>query len=384
MSNSNTHLIPNQAPPVPKQLNGEVNASTSFLQPPALNLDSGVDINSNTVRLESLNSPGRLSLLEQFKQEPNSSLAGPSGPCNNESTVSIDATTSFLKSTSVENHDNTMSVVQTRLSSPSSASAPSHGSSTSQLTSRKITTFRRLHPKKSMTQSPMQARLPSTPSSPLAVSVTERNVVAVPAISEPTPQVSSMPASPIIPAIELSPAYTNRPTSQAPTLHLMSQLSPSISLDGDAVISERSSASSPPSSRKAAPYRPGFQPRGLYRPLTDEFLAARKLKRDGDSASNLNRIERTKLERRLEKLISLHFPHSVVSDVSKEGMKRERRPNLSTIGRDKNRASSFFDFQSFGRLNINHPSEIWKGVIIGGLGSTKADIRGGSLWLCSL
>ena len=103
-------------------------------------------------------------------------------------------------------------------------------------------------------------------------------------------------------------------------------------------------------SRPSAPYRPGFQPRGVYRLRTDEFTEHRKQIHD------LDRIERTKLERRLEKLIDLHFP--------RDGVVKAAHPPVNR------RASSFFDF------NISdlrsRDAGLWKGVIQG----TKGDIRG--------
>ncbi|KAF8889773.1 hypothetical protein CPB84DRAFT_1419349 [Gymnopilus junonius] len=362
LSNSNTHLVPNQTPPLPKQLNG-VDTSASLLHPPVLNLEIDVNSNSNPVPSDSLNSPGKLSLLEQSKRETYSSHTWSSG---NDPLVPVDTTASPSQYTPVDSHVNAVNAVGIQRPSPSSMPTPLNGSSTSQSTSRKVTTFRRLHPKKSMAQSPMLHPV-STPSSPLLISATERSVVTAPPISEATPHVSSVPESPLIPPIELSAVHTSRLPSQA-----LSHVT-HISVASDAIAPERSSASSPLSSRKAAPYRPGFQPKGLYRSLTDEFLAVRKLKHDGDSTSGQKRIERTKLERRLEKLILLHFPHRLISDESKESSKRDDRPNLSTVGRDKRRA--FFDLQSLRHLNINNPSDIWKGVVNGGLDSTKANVR---------
>ena len=48
-----------------------------------------------------------------------------------------------------------------------------------------------------------------------------------------------------------------------------------------------------------SPYRPGFQPRGVYRYRTDDYLTARDLvKKEGQ-------VERQRLERRLEKVIAI-------------------------------------------------------------------------------
>ncbi|KAG6850596.1 hypothetical protein H0H93_011264 [Arthromyces matolae] len=113
--------------------------------------------------------------------------------------------------------------------------------------------------------------------------------------------------------------------------------------------------------RVQAPYRPGFQPRGLYRPLTDDFIAMRNLKRDGDG---MKRVERTKLHRRLEKLIDLHFPS--ISDQNSTS-----RLVLGSQTEHHRRASSFFDFD-IKKINISDPGGLWRGMVGG---SDVQDIR---------
>jgi rabenosyn-5 len=106
--------------------------------------------------------------------------------------------------------------------------------------------------------------------------------------------------------------------------------------------------------RPSAPYRPGFQPKGVYRPLTDEFLEVRRSRRD------TGRVEQTRLERRLEKLISLHFGE----DADKRTTARPKQAR---------RMSSIWelDIRSMG------PSDLWRGVIQSQLAAGgKADIRG--------
>ncbi|KAI6007845.1 FYVE zinc finger-domain-containing protein [Pisolithus marmoratus] len=110
-------------------------------------------------------------------------------------------------------------------------------------------------------------------------------------------------------------------------------------------------------SRPLAPYRPGFQPRGVYRPRTDEFFLARKTKADA------GRIERTKLERRLEKLIHLHFPISEAESAAPKRITEHRR------------ASSFFDLDISSIKNMD-AGEIWKGVLKSqAFQGAKGDIR---------
>ncbi|KII89255.1 hypothetical protein PLICRDRAFT_110137 [Plicaturopsis crispa FD-325 SS-3] len=112
-----------------------------------------------------------------------------------------------------------------------------------------------------------------------------------------------------------------------------------------------------PSPRPSAPYRPGFQPKGVYRPRTDEFVEACRAKRD------VGRIEHTKLERRLEKLINLHFS----SD-------EKRAVELGRPAANR-RASSFFDMD-FSDLKSMDAGELWRGVLQSpALQGSKADIR---------
>ncbi|KAJ7168188.1 FYVE zinc finger-domain-containing protein [Mycena crocata] len=90
-----------------------------------------------------------------------------------------------------------------------------------------------------------------------------------------------------------------------------------------------------PPRQASAPYRPGFQPKGVYRPRTDEFMAHRKA--HAISAGYAS-AERTKLERRLEKLVALHFPEE-----EKATTGAGRRPSLAPVANANRRASSFFD-----------------------------------------
>ena len=133
----------------------------------------------------------------------------------------------------------------------------------------------------------------------------------------------------------------------------------------------------PPAYRKTAPYPPGFQPKGVGRVLTDNFLSARRKKRDGDGDGGMKRVERTKLERRLEKLINLHFPLQTDGKGARDGPLHEKtRPS-----RENRRASSIFDFQTLKNVNFNDASGLWKGVVSGGLqDTTKTDIRGWHLF----
>jgi hypothetical protein len=146
-------------------------------------------------------------------------------------------------------------------------------------------------------------------------------------------------------------------------------------LNRDVSVSNR--PATPPAFRKTAPYPPGFQPKGVGRVLTDDFLSARRMKRDGDGDGGMKRVERTKLERRLEKLINLHFPVQSDSKGARDGRLHEKtRPS-----HEHRRASSIFDFQTLKNVNFNDASGLWKGVVSGGLqDTTKTDIRGWHLF----
>lgn len=106
--------------------------------------------------------------------------------------------------------------------------------------------------------------------------------------------------------------------------------------------------------RPPAPYRPGFQPKGVYRPLTDEFLEVRR------SRSDVGRVEQTRLERRLEKLINLHFGEDPDKKPTSRPKQAKKKPSIWEL-----------DIRSIG------PSDLWRGVIQNQVGAGgKADIRG--------
>ncbi|KDQ60679.1 hypothetical protein JAAARDRAFT_31656 [Jaapia argillacea MUCL 33604] len=146
----------------------------------------------------------------------------------------------------------------------------------------------------------------------------------------------------------------------------------------------------PTRTSSAAPYRPGFQPKGVYRPLTDEFIEIRNGKRD------VGRVERTRLERRLEKLIALHFPDPSASPSSPVSPATPSSPltdpeKKSTVGVGPRpaklgggggirRSSSIFELD-FKELRSRSAGDLWKGVLMGsstgsaGIGNGPGDIR---------
>jgi rabenosyn-5 len=111
--------------------------------------------------------------------------------------------------------------------------------------------------------------------------------------------------------------------------------------------------------RTRAPYRPGFQPPGFYRPLTDEFLEVRRSHRES------GRVEQTRLERRLEKLINLHFG---------EGTDKRAPARPKQVKR----------MSSIWELDIRNlgAGDLWRGVIQSQVASgSKADLRGVFLFI---
>lgn len=105
----------------------------------------------------------------------------------------------------------------------------------------------------------------------------------------------------------------------------------------------------------------------MYRPHTDEFTELRSKRADE------GRVERTKLERRLEKLIALHFPMENLADKGVSARKSEVSVNGRGKGMEKRRASSFFNID-FKNMDAG---ELWKGVLQSPMiqGSNN-DIRG--------
>ena len=97
----------------------------------------------------------------------------------------------------------------------------------------------------------------------------------------------------------------------------------------------------------------------MYRPRTDEFAEARKSKR------NAGKIEQTRLERRLEKLINLHFS---------EPSEKPKAPQPPPV---RQRKSSLF--KDLSDLRGKSASELWKDMITSQAQGEKNDIRGEEL-----
>ncbi|KAF4615391.1 hypothetical protein D9613_002945 [Agrocybe pediades] len=274
-------------------------------------------------------------------------------------------------------------------------------SSSSQATlTKKPTSFRRLQPKSPRaSQANVHSRTNSSSSSIAAVPDRKPTPIVEPANS-PTPstpvhvptklsnEISLLLSPHAIAPPQASPSIEQRisqssqqssapPNPSTDIISVQHSLSTATSVnDTESSLSLRSpqvSATSSAPSRKPAPYRPGFQPKGVYRPLTDEFLALRRSIHDGEGETGIKRVERTKLERRLEKLISLHFPDQHELLRSKETTESSIRPSLSVSGRNKHRNSLFGSFRN---LSIQDAGDIWREVVSNGLGDqSKAEVR---------
>ncbi|KAJ7197138.1 FYVE zinc finger-domain-containing protein [Mycena pura] len=170
----------------------------------------------------------------------------------------------------------------------------------------------------------------STPLNADAVAASLASVIPPPRTSSLAPQTTS-------------PSTTSRASSSDPSRQTTPAPVP-------ASVPASPSTQVPPR-QVSAPYRPGFQPKGVYRPRTDEFIAHRKAHATSTGYAS---AERTKLERRLEKLIALHFPEE-----GKKVTGTGRQPSLTQPEANR-RASSFFD------LDL-------KNILSGGGG--KEDIR---------
>ncbi|KZT28470.1 hypothetical protein NEOLEDRAFT_1175787 [Neolentinus lepideus HHB14362 ss-1] len=259
---------------------------------------------------------------------------------------------------------------------PSQAPPPKPAPST-----RKSSTFRHVPLRSANTRSPLpssplrpgatsttlHSRMPSWASQPEAPPPPQKDRVlhtipSIDTLAQPAP-IHPSPSVPVIPAVTPPPRSTSLPPPKPPAKTPSPGISPAPSHQPLPQTTPTTPVSYTPrpavsaSVRLSAPYRPGFQPKGVYRPRTDEFIELRAAKRD------VGRIERTRLERRLEKLIQLHFPPASSKDkekriARKEGIMKEKgSPNPSPM--PNRRASSFFDLDSI----KGGAEELWKGVL---------------------
>ncbi|KAA1111297.1 carboxypeptidase Y-deficient [Puccinia graminis f. sp. tritici] len=75
-----------------------------------------------------------------------------------------------------------------------------------------------------------------------------------------------------------------------------------------------------------APFRSGFQPKGVYRDRTEELITAR------NSRQESKRLEEARLQKRLEKLIQLHFPaENNQQSATQDGQQDQNQPSLINL-----------------------------------------------------
>lgn len=198
----------------------------------------------------------------------------------------------------------------------------------------------------------------------------DRALPAIPAFELQQHQPSSLPATVASSPTPIAPIHA--PTARASTLgaslvqdvvspvHLIAaSVSPSVTPTTSTSSTFPSAPRTP--ARSPAPYRPGFQPKGVYRPRTDEFVESRNRSRD------LGRIERTRLERRLEKLINLHF--------HPPGQRKVEVPEPRPV-KENRRASSFWDLD-LSDLKNKSAGDLWREVLQSQASqSGKDDVRG--------
>ncbi|KAL1744554.1 FYVE zinc finger-domain-containing protein [Schizophyllum fasciatum] len=182
--------------------------------------------------------------------------------------------------------------------------------------------------------------------------------LSLPATS-PSPSITTLPEEARPTSAASSPAPIRSAASpQHPAVSVSVPTSPRIASPGASRTSTPHSNNKPLPPTRAAPYRPGFQPKGVYRPRTDEFLAHRRIAHEGNplvpGQESHKRIERTKLERRLEKLIALHFPPA--------GAAQDEKGSLKAPSPLRRRSSLFdMDFRSMSFSDAS--SELLRGVL---------------------
>ncbi|CAE6437443.1 hypothetical protein ACGC1H_004416 [Rhizoctonia solani] len=280
---------------------------------------------------------------------PSSETAGPSSPGPSSPTSS---TAPSPRPAIVQRPGSRFRVVSNR--GPNASTQPARPSPlrpSSNLSQRTLTAHVRTLSNASTPASPSPiARIPTSASVPVSLnerlSPGNRNK-PLPAVVFPslTPPRSNTPAA--APPRSTTPVFAPTP-APAPrsTTPVVAPTPTSNTPVPYAVLSRASSASPSPANTggtacsRPAPYRAGFQPKGVYRHRTEEFEAIRAKKIDG------KRTEEKRLTRRLEKLIDLHF-----SSKEKDAPPPPNR-----------RASSFFDLD-LADLKGKSANELWRGVV---------------------
>ncbi|EGG03189.1 uncharacterized protein MELLADRAFT_78634 [Melampsora larici-populina 98AG31] len=114
---------------------------------------------------------------------------------------------------------------------------------------------------------------------------------------------------------------TSSPINSRPT-------TPALFHQATSSSSSSSKFSSLPPSHTQVPFRSGFQPKGVYRNRTDLLVSFRKGKEE------IKRLEESRLQKRLERLIDLHFPNpstSTSNSTSKDDHHTTATPLLNSF-----------------------------------------------------
>ncbi|EKM55455.1 uncharacterized protein PHACADRAFT_256089 [Phanerochaete carnosa HHB-10118-sp] len=326
---------------------------------------------SPTVTSESQNAPGPTSTQpEESPVASASSLSSSTAPAQPEASANVSPRPALGSVSSSRKGSTFRRIPLRQASSKSAASSPLRPQSTHSHTPSNLSQSIRVldptpaRPRETVNRvaSPLVAPQPTT---------SERALPPLPNLELPGPSTfqTQQTYRPYTPAHAQRTASVSNPTTASPTAvsppahfsktPILPTVSPSPPTSSVAPGSGRVTPGS--RVRTPAPYRPGFQPKGVYRPRTDEFLEARK--RNGDK----DRVEQTRLERRLEKLINLHFPHPDLMD------KHKGQANGRPQAVQNRRASSFFDID-ITSLKGKSAGDLWKGVVQAQVGG-KNDIR---------
>lgn len=95
-----------------------------------------------------------------------------------------------------------------------------------------------------------------------------------------------------------------------------------------------------------APYRPGFQAKGVYRDITENYTAARR------GRGEARRLDEGRLQKRLDKLVELHFPHPAAAGGVRTGAGASQPPSR----RPRASLSSFSSLTSLSSLAAPSPA----------------------------
>ncbi|CAE6449112.1 unnamed protein product [Rhizoctonia solani] len=288
--------------------------------------------------------------LTQLPALPASETAGPSSPGPSSPTSS---TAASPRSAITQRPGSRFRVVSTR--GPNASTQPARPSP--------LRPASHLSPGSTAPAYPRRLSNASTPVSPSPVARIPTSASAPVALdARLSPAIRNKPLPPVVAPPSLTPPRSNTPTTAPPrsttpvlapapvpprsTTPVVAPTPTSNTPVPYAVLSRPSSASPSPAntpggsaSSRPAPYRAGFQPKGVYRHRTEEFEAARAKKIDG------KRTEEKRLTRRLEKLIDLHF-----------SPKEKDAPPPRT-----RRTSSFFD--ELTDIKNRSANELWRGVV---------------------